>query len=106
MKLLSVTKPYDFDWKTKFDAEMNTWQRLIGEGQALQAPSRFQEFNKRYLKAIDLYIRAKTNIIQGVDDIQSRYYLQEFNLGMDDMLVAQRTIHQLNEEMKGIRGTP
>jgi hypothetical protein len=106
MKLLSVTKPYDFDWKTQFDAEMNTWQRLIGEGQALQAPPRFQEFNKAYQKAIDLYLQAKTHIIQGVDDIQNRYDLQEFNLGMDDMLAAQKSIHQLNDEMKAFRGTP
>jgi hypothetical protein len=106
MKLLSITKPYDYEWKTHFDAEMDTWQRLISEAQALQAPSRFQDFNDRYQENIELYIKAKDSIVQGVGDIYKRYELSEFNLGMDYMLTAQRAIHELYEEMKVARGTP
>jgi hypothetical protein len=105
MKLLSVTKPYDYEWKTKFDAEINTWQQLINEGQALKAPPRFQGFNKDYQEMIDLYIKAKTHIIQGVTDIQERYDLSEFNLGMDYMLEAQRTIHEMREQMEEVKRT-
>lgn len=105
MSLLSVTKPSDYTWKLKFDEEMNAWQGLISEAQALKAPSRFQEFNTRYQGHINLYIKAKDQLIEGVTDIQEEYDLSTFNLGMDAMLTAQKHIHDMNDEMKGIRGS-